>query len=76
MRRNMLFMEGWQEARLTSSCAHRKPDLGELLLCAGAGIYLAAAVPDAIEPAAHPNRRRFGSTVSPWISDGCFDFRY
>jgi membrane-bound metal-dependent hydrolase YbcI (DUF457 family) len=41
----------------------REPDLGELLLCAGAGL-LAAGVPDFIEPAIHPHHRQFAHSFT------------
>lgn len=45
----------------------RQPDLGELLLCVGAGI-LGGAAPDAIEPADHPHHRQSAhSFAAAWL---------
>ncbi len=42
---------------------NRQPDLGELLVCAGAG-FLSAAVPDVLEPAAHPHHRQLAHSAT------------
>jgi inner membrane protein len=54
----------------------RQPDLGELLLCAGAGLF-AAGIPDFIEPAINPHHRKFahsfttGSLLLKFANDQC-----
>jgi inner membrane protein len=42
---------------------NRQPDLGELLVCEGFGLFTGVA-PDAIEPAIHPNHRAFGHSLA------------
>ena len=55
---------------------NRQPELGELLLSAGAGL-LAAGVPDFIEPAINPHHRQFahsftaGSLILRFANDQC-----
>lgn len=41
----------------------RQPDLGELLLCVGAGV-LGGAAPDVLEPADHPHHRRIAHSFT------------
>jgi hypothetical protein len=42
---------------------NRRVDLGELLLCAGAGL-LSGGVPDVLEPALHPHHRQLAHSVT------------